>query len=509
MSFTTSLCFSNSAKAGIHVQSFPKFFSTSTTRLKQRLVIIGSGWGGYEVLRKVNKKRWGQLQLYCACCILSCALMSETHSIDVTVLSSNTYFAFTPLLASCAVGTLEYRTALEPVRAYAPQANSFQVWCDAIDFKRKLLECTSATPPAIHNSSESQNILSKLSNERGRSVTGPKFTVNYDKLVIAVGAYAQTFGIPGVKENAHFLKDIKDARAIRTRILELFGQANLPILSDVDRCKLLHFCIVGGGPTGVEFAAELHDLLHTDLARAYPHLVPMAKISLYDVAPQILGNFDQGLVKYATDRFKRNGIAIKSQHHVERVGRGSMVVKEEGEVPFGLLVWSTGLAPNPLIESISEFSKDEKTGSLLVNEQLNVVRQDNQSVVEDIWAIGDACVVESGQARLPATAQVAYQEAKYVAKILNTIGKCGYATPKPFNFNNMGKLAYLGDWRAVYDRSGAKSGPKTTETGRVAWLLWRSAYFSMTLSWRNKILVPVYWSVHLFYHAPLCDAHIL
>ncbi|KIJ37058.1 hypothetical protein M422DRAFT_69478 [Sphaerobolus stellatus SS14] len=110
--------------------------------------------------------------------------------------------------------------------------------------------------------------------------------------------------------------------------------------------------------------------------------------------------------------------------------------------------------------------------------------------MEDIWAIGDASVIDSG--RLPATAQVAYQEAKYVAKNLNTLAK-GRKPAKSFEFNNMGSLAYLGDWKAIYDRSGSQKGPKTKEAGRFAWLLWRSAYFSMSLSLRNKILVPVYW----------------
>ncbi|KAF8489842.1 hypothetical protein JB92DRAFT_2755305 [Gautieria morchelliformis] len=485
MSFTTTALTTtgrlnralNTKKGGL-TKATARLFSASAASLKQRLVILGSGWGGYEVLRKVDKKRW------------------------VTVVSANTYFAFTPLLASCAVGTLEYRSALEPVRAYAPQASSFHAWCDAIDFKRKLLECTPATSPAFYGSRKDENDPSGVSDDRSRSLGGPKFTVPYDKLVISVGAYAQTFGVPGVKEHAQFLKDIKDARSIRSRILELFAQANLPIWSDVDRRKLLHFCIVGGGPTGVEFAAELHDLLQTDLVRAYPNLAPMAKISLYDVAPQILGSFDQSLIKYATDRFKRHGIAIKSQHHVERVDQaseGTMFVKEEGEVPFGLLVWSTGLAPNPLVESITELAKDERTGSLVVNDQLNVLTQGTSEAAEDVWAIGDACVRESPDHRLPATAQVAYQEAKYLAKKLNCIGRHGYASSKPFEFRNMGSLAYLGDWRAIYDRSGAESGPKTKETGRVAWLLWRSAYFSMTLSWRNKILVPVYWCVKFSY----------
>ena len=74
-----------------------------------------------------------------------------------------------------------------------------------------------------------------------------------------------------------------------------FEQASQPTITDADRRKLLNFCIVGGGPTGVEFAAELHDLLHTEMARHFPVLARMARINLYDVAPTILGGFDQGL----------------------------------------------------------------------------------------------------------------------------------------------------------------------------------------------------------------------
>lgn len=79
-----------------------------------------------------------------------------------------------------------------------------------------------------------------------------------NRIVLAVGAYAQTFGVPGVKEHATFLKDVSDARRIRMRIIERFEQAASPNLSDTERRALLHFAIVGGGPTGIEFAAELH-----------------------------------------------------------------------------------------------------------------------------------------------------------------------------------------------------------------------------------------------------------
>ncbi|THG99484.1 hypothetical protein EW026_g2869 [Hermanssonia centrifuga] len=181
-----------------------------------------------------------------------------------------------------------------------------------------------------------------------------------------------------------------------------FEQANQPTITDSDRRKLLHFCIVGGGPTGVEFAAELHDLLHTDIKRHYPALFRLARISLFDVAPSILGTFDEGLQEFATKRFKREGINLLTQHHVERVEAGKMYVKEQGEVHFGLLVWATGLAPNPLIQSIKETEKHPKTNSVIVDPHCNVIMKDGQPN-PDVFAIGDAAIMKDNI--LPATAQ--------------------------------------------------------------------------------------------------------
>ncbi|KAJ7135458.1 NDE1, mitochondrial external NADH dehydrogenase [Mycena crocata] len=437
-------------------------FASSAVHQKQRLLIVGSGWGGYGVLRGVDKKRW-----------------------DVTVVSPSNYFNFTPLLASCAVGTLEFRCAIEPVRRYTPEVVAYQAWCDKIDFQRKTVQCMPATPPLGFETKSAPLADGTTTQFPG---TGTHFTLRWDKIVLAAGAYSQTFGVPGVKEHAHFLKDVKDARAIRIRILECFEQATQPTLSDVQRRNLLNFCIVGGGPTGVEFASELHDLLHAEIAQHYPSLAKMAKITIYDVAPNILGSFDKSLVEYAEKTFSRDGISIFTSHHVEEVEAGKMFVKEQGEVPFGLLVWSTGLSPNPLISSISEFKKDKKTNSVLTNEHLNLLRTDG-TADSDVWGIGDCAQIED--AILPATAQVASQKARYLVHKLNKLVR-DQESPKPFKFENQGSLAYLGDWKAIYDNSG-KDKIVSKESGRVAWLLWRSAYFTMTLSWRNKILVPTYW----------------
>jgi NADH dehydrogenase FAD-containing subunit len=186
---------------------------------------------------------------------------------------------------------------------------------------------------------------------------GQLFNLKYDKLIIAVGAYSQTFNTPGVKEYANFLKDIGDARRIRKRLLECFETASLPTTPDKIRQQILTFAIVGGGPTGIEFSAELYDFIHEDMARIYPDLIKFTKIIVYDVAPNILTAFDDKLAKYAADVFSRNGIEIKTSTHIASLSQGlpevdpelrvaklgfTLGVEGEPERGIGMCIWSTG-----------------------------------------------------------------------------------------------------------------------------------------------------------------------
>lgn len=137
------------------------------------------------------------------------------------VVSPRSYFVFTPLLASTAVGTLEFRTTLESVRARRSGVEFIQGWGDDVNFdeKRIRIEESSITdPPASVSNRSAVNAVAEAGDVRTRK--GAVFDLNYDKLVVAVGCYSQTFGTPGVRENALFLKDVVDAVRIRKRILE-------------------------------------------------------------------------------------------------------------------------------------------------------------------------------------------------------------------------------------------------------------------------------------------------
>lgn len=120
---------------------------------------------------------------------------------------------------------------------YPPKVTFYEAACTHIDHEAKVIHCED---------------ISEIKS------SAPEFSVSYDYLVVATGAINNTFGTPGVHENAHFLKSIEDANAIRKAIVDSFETANYPSCPPDERRKLLSFVIVGGGPTGVEFAGELH-----------------------------------------------------------------------------------------------------------------------------------------------------------------------------------------------------------------------------------------------------------
>ncbi|KAJ0118460.1 external NADH-ubiquinone oxidoreductase 1 [Diaporthe amygdali] len=469
-------------------------------------------WAGYAFARKLDPAKYERI-----------------------IISPRSYFVFTPLLASTSVGTLEFRTILESVRRLG-DVEFHQGWADDIDFSRKLIrveenqadDLSSQTilPPPKKNPESNE-----IQVEPPQIPKGPVMNVGYDKLVIAVGAYSQTFGIDGVRQHAHFLRDIGDARRVRLRVLSLFEQCSSPTISEENRHKLLHFAVVGGGPTGIEFAAELHDLIHDDLSKIYPDLVKYAKITVYDISPKILPMFDQALASYAMRAIQKQNIDIKTAHTIQRVrpdtdstGGLKIKIKEYGdeEVGAGIVVWSTGLMQNPLIEKLMSKSlsgalpvegqeaprefrleRDSKTGGIITDGRFRAqladstaLKGDNTAtngpaaglqtqILNDVFVIGD-CAVISDQPTLPKTAQVASQEASYLAKALN---KGSMEEEKPFAFRNLGTMTYLGNWKALFQ------GTSGDLTGFMAWVLWRGAYLTKSMSWKNKLLIPVYWFV--------------
>jgi len=293
-----------------------------------------------------------------------------------------------------------------------------------------------------------------------------------------------------------------------------------------------------GGPTGVEFAAELHDIVFQDLRFLFPEVSKKVRIIVYDVAPKVLSMFDAKLGEYAMKTLRRENIEVRTSRKIKALESGlpgekddasvshmrglTLKVKDEPDLGIGMCVWSTGLAQNPFVEKSLGRSRtlpiqdvsgqpsgtsddatwkitlDQKTGSIMTDQQLRVMldpatnvtnsseTKDNNSatVLNNVFAIGDCAMMHN--TTYPATAQVASQKGYWLAKRLN---KDDLESSK-FEFKNLGTMAYLGGANAIM-QSGSKSLGNVS--GRMAWVIWKGAYLTKTLSWRNRILLPIYW----------------
>ena len=427
-----------------------------------------------------------------------------------------------------------------------------QGWADDVDLSRKMLtvEESVADPEQGHAIVEApysdETTSEARSEKRLKKKEGKRWEVAYDKLVVSVGCYSQTFGTKGVKENAYFMKDVGDARRVRKRVLECFEIAALPTTSDQLRAQLLNFAVVGGGPTGMEFAAELSDLVSEDMSKLYPTLAPKVRITVYDVAPRILSMFDEKLGQYAMETFKRERVDIRTSHHIQELRPGlpqagkekksnekgedqgcyTLTTREDGDIGIGMCVWSTGNMTNPFVQRSLEkihgfpsasaklvkgaqtdgvpedvdwmIEKNPKTGAIVVDDHMRVQLQAKPQQAEghaapesassacmtDVFALGDNANVRDNA--LPATAQTASQQALWLGKHLNN----DMTATKAFKFKNLGIMTYLGSSKGLLQTGGGKG-----VEGYLAWLVWRGAYLTMSVSWRNKILIPTYWWV--------------
>ncbi|BFZ18506.1 hypothetical protein BsWGS_21545 [Bradybaena similaris] len=405
---------------------------------RQKLVILGTGWGSYSVLKTIDKK------LY-----------------DVIVVSPRNYFLFTPLLASTTVGTLEFRSIIEPVRCtgFRDSHHLHLSYAKGLDTKKQELYCTSVLNASL------------------------KYTLSYDKLVIGVGAFTNTFGVPGVAENAFFLKEIADARRIRNRLLANIELSIQPTISPEENKRLLHVVIVGGGPTGVEFGAELFDFFQQDVSRLYrKQQQEHVKVTLIE-SNKILSAFDASLISYAEKMIvQRKGFELIRASVVE-VTPTSVKLQDGTVIPCGLVVWSTGLSQREFTRSLA-FPKN-KAGQILTDGYMRVKDEPGKNV----FAVGDCADVEGMP--LPCTAQVAEREGFYLSKFLNS--GCDEKLVEPFKFESMGMLAYIGRYKGVSDI------PKIKFKGIPSWVLWRLTYLSRLGSWRLRLQVPLDWTKTLLF----------
>ncbi|XP_059430127.1 internal alternative NAD(P)H-ubiquinone oxidoreductase A2, mitochondrial-like [Corylus avellana] len=380
---------------------------------KPRVVVVGSGWAACRLMKGL-----------------------DTNLYDVVCVSPRNHMVFTPLLASTCVGTLEFRSVAEPISRIQPAISRepgsyfFLANCTGIDGDNHSVHCETVTD--------------------GPDTLDPwKFKIAYDKLVIALGAQPLTFGIQGVKEHAIFLREVYHAQEIRRKLLLNLMLSDVPGISEEEKSRLLHCVVVGGGPTGVEFSGELSDFITKDVRQTHAHVKDYIHVTLIE-ANEILSSFDDRLRHYATKQLTKSGVRLV-RGIVKDVKAQKLVLNDGTEVPYGLLVWSTGVGPSPLVNSM-ELPKSPG-GRIGVDEWLHVPS------MQDVFAIGDCSgfLESTGKPTLPALAQVAERQGKYLSHLLNRIGKAGGGHANgandmelgdPFVYKHLGSMAAIGSRRS-------------------------------------------------------------
>jgi NADH:ubiquinone reductase (H+-translocating) len=375
-----------------------------------------------------------------------------------TVVSRENFMLYTPLLPEAASGTLEPRHCVVPLREMCPHTELILGSVTGLDLD--------AGTAAVETDDGSQ-------------------TVAWRDLVLALGAVPRTLPIPGLSEHALSFKSLADAITLRNHVLHQLELADAT-LDEEERSRRLTFVFVGAGYAGVEALAELSDLTE-DALRYYPRLrsAPRRWV-LVDAAPRILPDIPPPLGDYAAAELRRREVEIHVGTTLDSVSADTAVLGNGTAIPTHTLVWTAGVAPNPVLRDWP-LPLDDK-GRVEVDELLRVRGH------EHVWALGDCALVPNTRSDRPdpPTCQHALRQARRLAK--NLAGE-----PEPYGYRMLGQVATLGRHKGIAEVFGLNLH------GFLGWWVTRSYHLYQLPLAQRKFRVVVDWTVSLFFRRDIAE----
>jgi NADH dehydrogenase len=402
-----------------------------TTRKK--VIIIGMGFGGIRAARGL-----------------------VGSGLDVILLDRTNYHLFQPLLYQVATAGLEQEAIAYPVRAM------IRGWKN-VSFRR----CE----------------VTGLDLDR-RRVQTDRGDIGYDYLVLAGGSITNYFGNSGIESQAFDLKCLSDADRLRNKILNAFEEALLE-QDPVRRRARLTFVVVGGGPTGVEFAGALSELVRYVLAEDYPALpVAEPRVILLEAASSILTAMPERLQRYAVEKLSTMGVEVRCSTMVADATPGEVRLASGEVIASHTLFWSAGVKASPLADMVP--GTKGPGGRIPVGPTLSLSGRD------EVFVIGDmACFMDNGTP-LPMMAPVAMQQGRYAARAI--LGQEAGQSVSPFRFLDKGSMATIGRSAAVASAHGFNV------SGYLAWLAWLLLHLYYLIGFRNRIVVMLNWAWYYWFH---------
>jgi len=397
------------------------------------VVVVGSGFGGLNAARALRRA-----------------------PVQVLLVDRNNYHLFQPLLYQVATAGLEPEEIARPARAILRGQKNFDfrmVDVTRVDFAAKRLE-TSGGP------------------------------MDYDFLVLAPGGETNFFGLESMQRHGLGLKDIPDAIEIRNHVLTCFEQAMLEPDAEKRR-TLLTFIVVGGGPTGVEMAGALSELIRLVLVKDYPRLnIKDVRILLLEATDKLLAAMPERLREAAVKTLWRKWIDVRFGAQVADYDGKQIRLKSGEIIPAQTVIWAAGVRASPLNATLGV--APGRQGRIPVEPTLQVPGH------PEVFIIGDAAYLEQDGEPLPMVAPVAIQMGQFVARNIKRQVR-GQAL-EPFRYRDQGTLATIGRNAAVANVYGIKA------TGFLAWVMWLGIHIIQLIGFRNKLFVLINWAWDYFFY---------
>jgi NADH dehydrogenase len=394
---------------------------------RPRVVVVGAGFGGL----------WSARGL-------------ANRAVDVTLVDRNNYHTFFPLLYQVAAAELGPTDIAHPVRSIFRRAGNVTVRMaemTGLDLNARLLQTDHGPLP-------------------------------YDYLVLALGSEANYFGVPGAAEHAFPLRWMDDAVPLRHHVLTCF-EAAAATTDPERRRRLLTFAVVGGGPTGVEYAGALSELVYGPLLRDFPGIAPEeVRIELLEASDTLLRGMPPKLARYAQNRLGRRRVIVRLSCTVQAVEADCVHLSGGERHPSDTGIWTAGIQGDP--RAARWGLPVGRGGRVPVTERLNLADR------PEVFVIGDLAYREDADgAPLPQVAQVAIQQGRRAAA--NILRLASGEEAEPFRYRDPGMLAVIGRNAAAAHVFGL------TFTGWIAWWLWLGIHISWLVGFRNRALVLLNW----------------
>lgn len=395
----------------------------------KRIVIIGGGFAGISLAKKLRNKNY-----------------------QVVMMDKHNYHTFQPLLYQVATGGLEPDSIAYPIRKVIKEYK---------DFYFRLGDVKEIDAP-------NNRIIADIGE------------LHYDYLVVATGTKTNYFGNKEIERNSMSMKTIPQSLNIRSLILESF-EAALLTDDEAERESLMNFVLVGGGPTGVELAGALAEMKKAVLPKDYPDLdINKMQIHLVQSGDRILDTMSEKS-SHEAEKFLTN-LGVTVHKNVRVTGYDSVVVTTNSDLEFhsSTVIWTAGVAG----KLISGLNKDA------IFERIDRIKVDSHNKVkgyENIFAIGDICIMETTKYPKghPQMAQAAMQQGSLLAE--NLINLQNNKPLKAFEYNDKGSMATIGRNKAVVDL------PKFHFSGVFAWFVWMFVHLISLIGFKNKAVVFLNW----------------